>query len=98
MHLQNISTGTIIRIILTDIWNSLCIQIYGNFHTKTVHEGLREHKCSYCEKYFKRPSHLKVHIETINEHIKKYECNHCNKSFAQLSNFKRHIEKPCVKE
>ena len=57
-----------------------------------MHEGFREHKCSNCEKSFKRPSHLKVHIETIHEHIKNYECNHCNKRFSQIGNLKRHME------
>ena len=39
-------------------------------HIKSVHEGLKNHKCDLCDKKFGHSSVLKKHIKGIHEGLK----------------------------
>ena len=47
---------------------SLCGQLFSrvciNQHIQEVHEGLRPHACTKCDKTFKKKTHLQYHIKT----------------------------------
>ncbi|KAJ3936979.1 MAG: hypothetical protein NXY57DRAFT_34367 [Lentinula lateritia] len=51
-----------------------------------------QHKCSYCDKEFSRPSGLKIHI-TTHTGEKPYVCPEegCHRSFSVRSNMRRHV-------
>ena len=39
-------------------------------HVKTVHEGLKEHQCDFCDSAFGQSSHLKNHIKRVHQGLK----------------------------
>uniref|UniRef100_A0A182MA92 C2H2-type domain-containing protein n=1 Tax=Anopheles culicifacies TaxID=139723 RepID=A0A182MA92_9DIPT len=56
----------------------------GNFarHIKLVHRGIKEFKCTYCERSFGKAETLKNHIMTHTGE-KPYKCDVCSKQFIQ---------------
>ena len=48
------------------------------------------HNCSFCGKYFKKPSHLRNHIR-IHTGDKPFVCHSCGKSFSQETSLKTHM-------
>ena len=61
-------------------------------HKKHVHQEERKHKCSYCDKAFKRPKFLREHIAThTGEDL--YQCPHCPQTFKVSSNMHHHRKK-----
>ncbi|CAH2319892.1 zinc finger 583 isoform X3 [Pelobates cultripes] len=55
---------------------------------QAVH-GIKPHRCSICEKYFKTIGILNVHMKT-HSGIRPYRCNDCGKSFRDNWNLKVH--------
>jgi len=51
--------------------------------------GVKWHRCVYCEKEFKKPSDVVRHVR-IHTHEKPYKCNHCYQSFAVKSTLTAH--------
>jgi len=60
-------------------------------HIRSVHEGVRKHKCDYSEKKFSQSSNLKTHIKRVHKIVDKLKCDHCEKKFVQESHLKSHI-------
>lgn len=61
-------------------------------HKKHVHQEERKHKCTYCEKAFKRPKFLREHIATHTGQDL-YQCPHCPQTFKVSSNMHHHRKK-----
>ena len=64
-------------------------------HRIEVHEAERNHKCSYCQKEFKKgfalKRHLDIHVGNFSAH-----CKICDKSFVQKDNYKLHMKRKHV--
>lgn len=61
-------------------------------HKRLVHVEERRHKCTYCEKAFKRPLALREHIATHTGQDL-YQCPHCPQTFKVSSNMHHHRKK-----
>ncbi|KAM7347938.1 uncharacterized protein ACRADG_007419 [Cochliomyia hominivorax] len=61
-------------------------------HKKYVHEEERKHKCTYCDKAFKRPKNLLEHIATHTGQDL-YQCPHCPQTFKVSANMHHHRKK-----
>ncbi|KAI8124139.1 Transcription factor grauzone [Lucilia cuprina] len=61
-------------------------------HKKNVHEEERKHKCTYCDKAFKRPKVLREHIATHTGQDL-YQCPHCPQTFKVSANMHHHRKK-----
>jgi hypothetical protein len=57
---------------------------------ETHHQRRRQYVCSFCEKLFWQPTHLKDHVR-IHTGEKPYECVVCKRRFTQKSNLKKHM-------
>lgn len=66
-------------------------------HKKHVHEEERKHKCTYCDKAFKRPKVLREHIATHTGQDL-YQCPHCPQTFKVSANMHHHRKKMHPKE
>lgn len=76
---------------------SICGKVAGSeygllTHKKHVHQEERKHKCTYCEKAFKRPKFLREHIATHTGQDL-YQCPHCPQTFKVSSNMHHHRKK-----
>ncbi|XP_053668267.1 zinc finger protein 501 [Anopheles marshallii] len=65
----------------------------GNFarHIKLVHRGIKEFKCTYCERTFGKAETLKNHVMTHTGE-KPYKCSVCSKQFIQSYAFQTHVK------
>ncbi|XP_065366264.1 transcription factor grauzone-like [Calliphora vicina] len=61
-------------------------------HKKHVHIEERKHKCTYCDKAFKRPKVLREHIATHTGQDL-YQCPHCPQTFKVSANMHHHRKK-----
>ena len=59
-------------------------------HIKTVHEGIKAHKCDLCEKSYTSGNSLKIHIKSVHEGINDHKCNLCNKAYGSTYGLKYH--------
>ena len=62
-------------------------------HIKIIHEGLKNHKCEFCEKSFSKAWTLKGHINQIYNGLKDHSCDIFSKSFATIEDMRLHIKK-----
>ena len=46
-------------------------------HLKIGHQGLKTHKCNFCESFFSTSDQLKAHIQRVHEENKNYKCLSC---------------------
>lgn len=61
-------------------------------HKRLVHQMERKYKCTYCEKAFKKNSHLKDHIAThTGQHI--HQCSLCSQTFINSGSLHKHRKK-----
>ena len=58
-------------------------------HIKSVHEGKKSFRCSYCVASFSQQSNLTRHIQTNHE---PFECSFCFLRFAEKVQLNTHIE------
>jgi len=58
-------------------------------HIRTVHEGVKNHKCSYCDKTFSSAGNKKTH-EAVHTKDYAYKCNECEKKFAKKGTLIKH--------
>ena len=59
-------------------------------HIESIHEKIKKHKCSECEKSFTRNDQLSEHFKTYHETERPYKCTICNKGFIAMYRVKRH--------
>ena len=68
-------------------------------HLKTVHEGIKDHKCEHCEKAFSELHHLRTHMEMVHdimfEPTLQPKCSKCGKTFKYEAVLRKHTEKGC---
>ena len=74
---------------------NICGKKLGNLknlkkHYK-LHSGLRNYKCKFCDKSYKRSDHLNRHMITHQEEKTPFECNYCHKKFSFKYHLKTHI-------
>ena len=60
-------------------------------HIKTVHEGVKNHKCDACGKSFSEAGTLKKHLRATHEGVKNHKCDTCGKAFSRAGHLKTHI-------
>ncbi|XP_070498841.1 zinc finger protein 62-like [Chironomus tepperi] len=70
----------------------LCGKMFVNLrsHIQQVHQKIRNHKCSICDKEFGKRSGLVRHIMTVHEKMKCWTCDVCEKSFGEKTQLLRH--------
>ena len=61
-------------------------------HVKTIHEGIKSHRCQICGVKFGQSGHLKVHVKTVHEGIKDYQCQMCDHKFSRSGHLKDHVK------
>ncbi|XP_032585120.1 adult enhancer factor 1-like [Drosophila mojavensis] len=61
-----------------------------NGHVRLVHEGIRPHKCGFCERSFGLPRTLRIHIMGHTKE-RPFTCNICQKSFRQKTELNLHM-------
>uniref|UniRef100_A0A1Q3FW78 C2h2-type zn-finger protein n=1 Tax=Culex tarsalis TaxID=7177 RepID=A0A1Q3FW78_CULTA len=66
-------------------------QSYLNSHIKTVHIGVKRHRCQDCGKIFSNSSNLIAHRRTHNGD-RPYACQECEAKFTQSPALLRHIK------
>ena len=64
-----------------------------SYHTKVVHEKIKDIKCEHCDKMFWFQEHLTVHVKVVHKKIKEYECKTCDHKFGTNWHLKNHIER-----
>ena len=61
-------------------------------HIRSVHEGLREHQCADCGKFFQSASVLNKHMKTQHYPVAKcIPCSKCDKQFKSISALHSHL-------
>uniref|UniRef100_A0A8D8C8P4 Zinc finger protein 558 n=2 Tax=Culex pipiens TaxID=7175 RepID=A0A8D8C8P4_CULPI len=66
-------------------------QSYLNSHIKTVHIGVKRHRCQDCGKIFSNSSNLIAHRRTHNGD-RPYACQECDAKFTQSPALLRHVK------
>ena len=63
-----------------------------NIHVREVHEGIKEHKCDLCGKFFSRNYLLKTHQMTVHKNEREKEkCEKCD-TYCFSENMKKHMK------
>ncbi|OXA47383.1 PR domain zinc finger protein 5 [Folsomia candida] len=77
----------------------LCLQTfltkYGvQRHIRVIHEKQRNHRCTFCEKSFSSPSHLKNHVDAKHDPDKKiYTCTECEYKSHAKGKLAQHVKR-----
>ncbi|XP_058826412.1 zinc finger protein 391-like [Topomyia yanbarensis] len=66
-------------------------QSYLNSHVKTVHIGVKRHRCQDCGKIFSNSSNLIAH-RRVHSGDRPYSCEECEAKFTQSPALLRHIK------
>nr|XP_019565546.2 zinc finger protein 391-like [Aedes albopictus]XP_029729262.1 zinc finger protein 391-like [Aedes albopictus]XP_029729263.1 zinc finger protein 391-like [Aedes albopictus] len=66
-------------------------QSYLNSHVKTVHIGVKRHRCQDCGKIFSNSSNLIAH-RRVHSGDRPYNCKECDAKFTQSPALLRHIK------
>ncbi|XP_055636266.1 zinc finger protein 391-like [Toxorhynchites rutilus septentrionalis] len=66
-------------------------QSYLNSHIKTVHIGVKRHRCQDCGKIFSNSSNLIAH-RRVHNGDRPYACDECDAKFTQSPALLRHIK------
>ena len=56
----------------------------------SVHDGIKDWKCSQCPLAFSERQNLRIHVSTVHEKLKPYQCDGCGKKFGRSSDLKHH--------
>ena len=58
----------------------------------SVHEGIREHQCPDCGKFFQSSTVLNKHIRNLHTRIDDWmDCEHCDKKFRSVNALHSHL-------
>jgi len=61
-------------------------------HYKCVHEKVKRHKCTKCDKSFFFKKDLPKHVLAVHEKLKPFECPTCTRAFAKKEHMQRHVK------
>mmetsp|Transcript_26022 Transcript_26022/g.102268 ORF Transcript_26022/g.102268 Transcript_26022/m.102268 type:complete len:160 (-) Transcript_26022:1109-1588(-) len=64
---------------------------YRNHH-KCVHEKVKRHKCTMCDKSFFFKKDLPKHVMAVHQKLKPYQCPTCDRAFAKKEHMQRHVK------
>ena len=66
-----------------------------NRHKNSVHGGIKNHHCPFCDLRYSRSDALKLHISKKHEKQRKktHKCKLCDKAFVQPCSLSRHLKK-----
>ena len=67
----------------------ICQKLVTNlkYHTKIVHDKIREHQCPECQKFFQTKTHLKNHVTRVHLGLRE-QCPECEK---MVQDIKSHV-------
>lgn len=73
----------------------VCGKVFANSankrrHVKIIHEGIKAHVCTMCDKRFGQATELQDHIDRHNDN-RVYECDVCLKKFRAKCDLKIHV-------
>ena len=74
------------------ICNKTFDRFYMKVHIATVHDGVKEFKCTECDKFFSRKEHLKTHFKGVHAGKKQFNCATCQDDFTQVNQLRHHME------
>ena len=56
-----------------------------NYHSKCVHDRVRDSDCKICNKGFSSNNKLKCNVKALREEVRDHQCNVSDKSFKSLT-------------
>ena len=65
---------------------------YTSGNMESVHDRIKDFKCSDCDFVTSRCDALKRHMREAHQKIKKFQCNQCDYSSSKCSDLNRHIK------
>ena len=63
-----------------------------SYHTKIVHEKIKDNECQHCDVTFSLKENLTRHVKIVHEGIREYECKTCGHEFGTNQELQRHIK------
>ena len=60
-------------------------------HINSVHKGVKNHKCTICDKAFSESGSVRNHIKTVHRGERNYKCPICDQVFSEGHSVKNHI-------
>ena len=61
-------------------------------HIKSIHENIKDNRCTKCDYKTTQKERLKMHIKSIHENIKDNRCTKCDYKTTQKQRLKMHIK------
>ena len=61
-------------------------------HLRTVHDGIKDHKCEHCGKEYIEKKSLRTHIKREHDNIRDEKCHQCGKLFFSKEVLNKHIK------
>ena len=60
-------------------------------HIEIVHNGVKKHQCSHCNKKFALGQHLSLHEKVVHLKLRPYKCDVCEATFPYALSLRQHV-------